>query len=61
MFGRAIWDKMPECIFENFEYFKIFKNHKGDLSLKLPEPNMWLLLLVNHTKPELHWIETNTF
>ena len=19
MFGRAIWDKLPECIFENFE------------------------------------------
>ena len=19
MFGRAIWDELPECIFENFE------------------------------------------
>ena len=26
MFGRAIWKKLPEC------NFKIFKNHKGDLS-----------------------------
>ena len=54
MFGRAIWDKLPVCIFENF-----FKNHEGDLSQKWPEPNMWLL--VNHTKPTntLHW--TNIF
>ena len=27
---------------------KIFKNHEGNLSQKLSEPNMWLL--VNHTK-----------
>ena len=25
--GRAIWDKFSECIFENFENFKIFKTH----------------------------------
>ena len=43
MFGRAIWDKLPERIFDNF------KNHEGDLSQKLPKPNMGLL--VNHTKP----------
>ena len=38
MFGRNIWDKLPEFIFENVEIarvknrgnFKIFKNHKGD-------------------------------
>ena len=29
--------------------FKIFQICQGDLSQKLPEPNMWLL--VNHTKP----------
>ena len=23
MFGRAVWDKLPECIFENFEVLKI--------------------------------------
>ena len=47
MSGRAIWDKSPEYIFENFEIarikreqFKIFKNHEGDLSEKLPEPNI---------------------
>ena len=35
--------------------FKIFKNHEGDLFLKLPEPNMWLLF--NHNKPTntLYW------
>ena len=56
MFGRAISDKLPEGIFENFEItrvkqgqFQIFKNYDGDLSQKLPEANMWLL--VNHTKP----------
>ena len=27
---------------------KIWKNHKGDLSQKFPEPNIWSL--VNHTK-----------
>ena len=43
MFVRANWDKLPECLFENFEIaqinegnFKIYKNHKGDLSQKLP-------------------------
>ena len=43
MFGRAIWDKLPECILENFEMarvkcdFKIFKNHDDDLSQISPE------------------------
>ena len=49
MLGTAIWEKLPEC------NFKIFENHKDDLSQKSPEPNMWLL--VNHTKPTntLYW------
>ena len=38
---------------KNESNFKLSKNHEGDLSKKLHEPNMWLL--VNHTKP------TNTF
>ena len=60
MFGRAIWDKFPKCVFENSEIawveqgqFQNFKNHEGDLSEKLLKPNTWLL--VNHTEP------TNTF
>ena len=47
MFGSAIWDKLPECVFEHFEsaqvtiaISKIFKNHIIDLSKKLLEPNM---------------------
>ena len=41
--------------------FKIFKNHVGDLSQKLPEPNMWFL--VNHTKPTstLYWMKLISF
>ena len=56
MFGRAIRDKLPECVSENFENFvHFFKNHEGDLSQKSPQPNMWLL--INHTKPTktLYW------
>ena len=56
MFGREIWDKLLECIFENFDIAQEkrgqsqnFKNHEGDLFQKLPEPNM--LLPVNHIKP----------
>ena len=47
MFGRNIWLNYPNKIFENFEiaqikrgHFKIFKIHVGDLSQRLPEPNM---------------------
>ena len=44
MFGRAIWDKLPECIFAFSSFysanFKIFKNHEGDLLQKFPESNM---------------------
>ena len=35
MLGRAIWNKIPECLFEKFEMAR-----EGDLSQKLPEPNM---------------------
>ena len=47
MLGMAIWDKIPKCIFENFEIarvifkegnFKIFKNQEGHLSQKSHEP-----------------------
>ena len=63
MFARAIWYKLPKCIFKNSKIarkknesnFKIFKNHEGDLYQELSEPNMWLL--INYTKPTntLYW------
>ena len=67
MFGRAIWDKLLECIFENFgiaqvkqrQFHKISKNQKTDLSQKSRETNMWLL--VNCTKSTNTFIETNNF
>ena len=47
MFGRAIWNELPECIFEilklpayNEGNLKIFKNQEDGLSPKSPEPNM---------------------
>ena len=43
MFGRAIWDKLPWCIFEKF------KNHEGDLSQKSPEPKLWFWLITPNT------------
>ena len=44
MFGRAIWNKLPECIFENFEAARV-KRGESDLYQKLPEPNIWLLVI----------------
>ena len=62
MFVRAIWDKLPECIFENLKLpernegnFKVFKNHEGNLSPKLPESNMWLLVNYTKAKNNLYW------
>ena len=45
---------------QNEGNFKIFKNHEGDISQKLPEPNIWLL--INHTpKQQTLCIEIDTF
>ena len=38
MIGRAIWDKLPECIFEN---------HESDLSQKSPDNNIDNLLILD--------------
>ena len=42
MSGRAIWDKLPECIFENFEMaqvkrgqFQNFQKSRGGFILKI--------------------------
>ena len=47
MFGRAIWDKWPEGVFENFEiaqvkreqYQNFQKSRGNNLFPKSPEPN----------------------
>ena len=65
MLGRVIGDKLPECIFENFEIarvkrrqYQIFQKSTGWFIPISPDVNMWLL--VNHTKPTL-CIETKIF
>ena len=42
MFERAIWDKLPECIFKNFEIarvkqgqFQIFQKSRGRFTPKI--------------------------
>ena len=41
MFGRAIWDKLPECIFENYGIARVkrvqFQNLKKSLGLFIPK------------------------
>ena len=61
MFGRAIWDKLPKCIFENFEIarvkrgqFQKFWKLWGWFIPRIAPTNMWLL--VNHTKPIKHFV-----
>ena len=45
MSGKAIWDKLPQCILENIEIHRVksgqLQNCEGNLSPKLPELNMW--------------------
>ena len=48
MFGRAIWDKLPECIFETFEISRVkrgqFQNFQKITGVIYPpkslEPNV---------------------
>ena len=56
MFGRAIWDKLPKCIFENFwnslsktRAISKFSNITRVICPKNCPYQTWLL--VNHTKP----------
>ena len=59
MFERTIWDKVLECIFENFEISisKFFKNHEGDLcqGFKIHEDDYWSIT----PKQKTLCIETN--
>ena len=55
MFGRAVWDILAECSFENFEgNFKIFKNHKGDLLQKIAQTKHVVPGLSHQTKKDLY-------
>ena len=37
MFGRAIWDKLPKCIFENFEIARV----KRGKNTSMIHPKNW--------------------
>ena len=59
MFGRAIWAKLPECIFENFEIARVkrgkFQNFQKSRGVIYPQnrPNQtwdyWLITLNQQT------------
>ena len=58
MLGRAIWNKLPQCIFENFENvrvkrreFQIFQNLRGWFIAKIARNKHVITNKVNHTKP----------
>ena len=53
MFGRAIWDKLPECIFEDFEIARVKREQFQNFSkiTRVIYPKNCLNQLVNHTKP----------
>ena len=46
MFGRAIWDKLPECIFEDFEIAGV----KRGLFKKLKNSRGWFIPKIARTK-----------
>ena len=59
MFWKAIWNQLPECVFENFEISKFLKKWEGDLFFhfitliiryiwRLPLP-VWHFLLSTNT------------
>ena len=58
MFGRVIWGKLPECIFENFN-FEILKNREGDLfqNRSNEKCGYWFIT----PKQEILCTETNIF
>ena len=66
MFGRAIWDKLPKCIFENSEtalvkrvQFQNFQKSRGWFIPKIARTkcDYWLITSSQQTR----WIETNIF
>ena len=59
MFGKAIWDKLPECIFENFEISK-FKKIKSLIYSKNHAKLTFGYWLIARNQQTL-CIETNMF
>ena len=63
MFGRVIWDKLPECIFENFEIARVkqgqFQNHEVIYPKNCPNQRSeyWLITPNQQTR----CTETNIF
>ena len=69
MFGRAIWYKLPECIFGNFETVRVkrgqFQNFQKSWGWFIPKiARTKNVITVNHTKPSLYvkkkWNRDNT-
>ena len=46
MFGRAIWDKLSECIFENFEIARV---KRGEFQ-NFQKSRGWFILKTARTK-----------
>ena len=57
MFGRAIWDKLPECIFENFENSSKIKRVVYPKNCPNQTCDYWLITQNQQTL----CIETNIF
>ena len=56
MFGRVIWDRLAECIFENFKIPRVnrqqFQNFQKLRELFIPKiARTKHVITVNHTKP----------
>ena len=66
MFGKEIWDKLPESVFDNFDIarvkqgqnFKILKNHKG---YSKNRPNQTYGYWLIRPNQQTLCIETNIF
>ena len=48
MFGRAIWDKLPECISENFEFSKCSEITRVICSSNCPNQTCGYLLITSN-------------
>ena len=56
MFSSAIWDKLPECIFQNFEIVRVKLGQEDDLSPKSKKPKKaggWFIAKIAWNKHEI--------